>query len=66
MKGQSCKLTAAKAAEFVENVESELRLDHITELDDGAAETLAKFKGDLYWLHDENDELKTQVNRFRK
>ena len=84
-------LTAEKAVELVENVEGDsLRLDYITELDDGAAEALAKFeereldlnslrtlsdksvealakfKGDLYWLHDENDELKTQVNRFRK
>ena len=60
-------LTAVKAAELVENVEGDsLRLDYITELDDGAAEALAKFKGDLYWLHDKNDELKTQVNRFRK
>ena len=38
-------LTAVKAAELVENVEGDsLRLDYITELDDGAAEALAKFE----------------------
>ena len=45
MKGQSCKLTAAKAAEFVEKASPHggpLELDHITELDGGAAESLVK------------------------
>ena len=33
MKGQSCKLTAAKAAKFVEKASPhELKLDHITAL----------------------------------
>ena len=45
MKGQWCKLTVAEAAEFVEKAESELELDRITELEDGAAEALVKFEG---------------------
>ena len=48
-KKKATTLTAKEAAKLVKSTKvDELDLDHITELGDGSAEALGKFKGALY------------------